>query len=383
MTPYGDLFFFYIMFLALIPAIILGLAGKKIKYYGFALSILMLALFIRSSETEIIWFFVFYFSELILVNVYFYIRKRTENRWIMRFVVLLSILPLIIVKVSPYFTKSIIGFIGISYITFRVIQIILETYDGLIDKMSFIDFTYFLIFFPSISSGPIDRSRNFEKSINEKLCGKVYANDYLPAGIYRIFKGIAYKFIISYFINIYWMEKISSQHTVLNCISYAYAYTLYLFFDFAGYSAIAVGTGYILGVKLPENFNAPFISRNMKEFWNRWHMSLSFWFRDFIYTRFVMQSMKKKRFKSRFTASYVGYFITMMTMGVWHGLKIYYVIYGFYMALLIVLTDYFQRKSRVYKKNKNKTWWKIMAITINFNVVAFGLLIFSGYLFNK
>ena len=134
---------------------------------------------------------------------------------------------------------------------------------------------------------------------------------------------------------------------------------------------------------MPENFNAPFLSRNMKEFWDRWHISLSIWFRDFIYTRVVMRFMKKKVFKSRFTGSYIAYIITMCTMGIWHGFKIFYIIYGLYMALALIATDYFQRKNSYYKKYKNKTWWKVCAIGINFNVACFGILLFSGYLYNR
>ncbi len=72
------------------------------------------------------------------------------------------------------------------------------------------------------------------------------------------------------------MDKIPKVHSLYNTLSYMYCYSLYLFFDFAGYSLMAIGTGYILGVKVPENFNKPFISKDIKEFWNRWHMSLSF-----------------------------------------------------------------------------------------------------------
>lgn len=179
------------------------------------------------------------------------------------------------------------------------------------------------------------------------------------------------------------MGVIPQTHSFLHILSYMYAYSLYLFFDFAGYSNIAIGTSYIFGVKVPDNFNAPFISRNMKEFWNRWHMSLSFWFRDFVYTRVTMLAMKKRWFKSRYTASYIAYMITMCTMGFWHGFTIYYIIYGFYMGLALIITDYFQRKSKLYKKYKKKNFWKVSAIILNFNVVCIGLLIFSGYLFNK
>lgn len=383
MTPYGDLFFFYIMFLALVPAIVLGLLGKRIKYYGIFVSVVMVLLFIGINKLQLLSLLLFYIFQLILVKLYLYIRTKTDNRLIMRVFVFLSITPLIISKASPYFTKSIIGFIGISYITFKTVQMIIETYDGLIKSISVINFTYFLLFFPSFSSGPVDRSRNFENHAQNAIDRNTYAGEYLTEGIIRILKGVAYKFLIGNLINALWMTKIPEAHSFINTVNYMYAYSLYLFFDFAGYSHMAIGTGRILGVKLPENFDAPFISRNMKEFWNRWHMSLSFWFRDYIFTRFVMESVRKKRFKSRYTASYIAYFLNMTIMGVWHGFKIFYVIYGVYMALALIITDYVQRKSKLYKKYKNKTWWKYCAIVLNFHVACFGLLLFSGYLYNK
>lgn len=381
-TPYGNLLFFYIMALALIPAVVLGVLEKKIKYYGLIVSLGMLALFIGKDKVQIVCLILYYVFQLVLIKLYFYVRKKINNVIVMRIFVALSIMPLILVKISPFFTKRIIGFIGISYITFKTVQIIIETYDGLIEDMSVMDFTYFTLFFPSLSSGPIDRSRNFDNSINNKIERSTYVNEYFYVGLQKIVRGLVYKFIIANLISAYWMNKIPEARSFINILSYMYSYSLYLFFDFAGYSSLAIGTGYIIGVKLPENFNAPFISRNMKEFWNRWHMSLSFWFRDFIYTRFVMGFIKKKRFKSRFTASYVAYLITMGTMGIWHGIKVYYIIYGLYMAFVLIFTDYFQRKNKLYKKYKNENWWKIGAIVLNFHVACFGLLIFSGYLFN-
>ncbi len=98
-------------------------------------------------------------------------------------------------------------------------------------------------------------------------------------------------------------------------IAYMYIYGLNLFFDFAGYSMFAVATGYVMGIEVPMNFNLPFLSRNLKEFWNRWHMTLSFWFRDFVFMRLVFLMMKKKWFKSRVTTSNVAYIINMLIMG--------------------------------------------------------------------
>jgi membrane protein involved in D-alanine export len=289
-------------------------------------------------------------------------------------------MPLILVKFSYLVTPKQIGFLGISYVTFKSVQMLIEVYDGLITRVGIFDFTYFLLFFPTISSGPIYRSRRFMEDINHVPSGIEYKG-HLKEGIWRIFNGAAYKFIISELVYTYWLNKIPESHTLLNTLNYMYGYSMYLFFDFAGYSSMAVGTSYILGVKTPDNFHLPFISKDIKEFWNRWHISLSSWFRDFIYTRFVMIAMKGKWFKSRFTASYIGYIITMETMGIWHGTEKHYIIYGLYHGLLIILTDYFQRKSKWYKRVKTNTAFKAASIAVTFNLICFGFLIFSGHIF--
>ncbi|KPU42798.1 peptidoglycan O-acetyltransferase [Oxobacter pfennigii] len=380
MIPYSGLYFFYILSIAFIPLILLGLKGKPIKKYGMIMNLFMLLLLFGGSKIQTVCLVLFYSGQLVLIRGYIYLRRKYESIWLMRILVALSILPLVLVKASPYFTSWTIGFLGISYVTFKSVQMIIEIHDGLIKEFSIWDFTYFLLFFPSISSGPIDRSRRFMEDINKTFTKDEYKR-YLDEGIRKIFYGAAYKFIFSALISTYWMAKIPEAKSILNTINYMYAYSLYLFFDFAGYSLLAVGTSHILGVNTPENFDKPFISKDIKDFWNRWHISLSFWFRDFIYTRFVMRALKKKWFKSRYTASYIGYIITMGVMGIWHGTEIHYILYGLYHALLIISTDFFQRKSSWYKKNKNNEGFNYLSTAVTFNLVCFGFLIFSGYLF--
>lgn len=380
MTPYSGLYFFYILALVSIPAIILGLNGKKIKNYGIVINMLMLFLLFGGSWIQSTCLILFYIGELILIKGYLHIRKKFKSRWVLRAAVLLSILPLVLVKLSHYFIVTPVGFLGISYVTFKSIQMLIEIYDGLIKEVKILDFTYFLLFFPTISSGPIDRSRRFTDDINRIPSGEEYKKC-LKIGVWKIFNGVLYKFIIASLISAYWMNRIPNSHNFLDILNYMYAYSMYLFFDFAGYSLFAVGTSLLFGIRTPDNFDKPFISKDIKDFWNRWHISLSVWFRDFIYTRFVMVAMKKKWFKSRYTSSYIGFFITMGTMGIWHGTEWNYIIYGIYHATLIILTDLFQRKSSFYKSNKNNPIFNYASVFITFNLICFGFLIFSGRIF--
>ena len=116
---------------------------------------------------------------------------------------------------------------------FKAIQIIIEIYDGTIKEIKFSTLVYFIIFFPTLSSGPIDRYRRFEENLNTKIEKDDYINNYLFEGLKKIIKGVGYKFVIAYIINTLWMSKIPTDITFLNSLNYMYAYSLYLFFDFA------------------------------------------------------------------------------------------------------------------------------------------------------
>ena len=381
LAQYGDYLYLYILLLSFIPAIGLGVKEKNIKPYGVLVSIFMVGLIIGTGKYNLILFIMFIIGEFIVVYGYLFIRKKTDNKIIYYLVLLSSMLPVIITKASVFVSFGPIGFIGLSYLNFKAIQMIIEIYDGAIKEVKFSTLVYFLLFFPTLSSGPIDRFRRFEEDLNKKIDKNEYLDDYLYIGLRKIIIGLGYKFVIAYIINTMWMSKIPADITFINGLNYMYAYSLYLFFDFAGYSSFAVGTSYVLGIKTPDNFNKPFLSKDMKEFWTRWHISLSKWFGDYLYSRIVLNSMRKKRFKSRFTASHVAQMITMFVMGIWHGLSLFYIIYGLYQGGVLVATDIIQRKWKFYKKHKKEKWFQYTQIVINFNVACFGLFLFSGWLF--
>lgn len=380
MIPYSEFYYFYIVAIALIPCIVLGILQKQIKWYGLILTIFMIYIIFCDSTNQLEFLIVFFILQLILVKVYDYYIEVLNKRWQLWIVITISIIPLLVAKFAVFFVKNEVGFLGISYLTFKCVQTLIQIYDGKIKGLNIFEYTYFILFFPTISSGPIDRSTRFIEEINTVPSRKEYL-ECLGNGLWKIVMGIAYKFIIASYINNTWLSKIPlNNHSFINIIKYMYLYSFYLFFDFAGYSLMAIGVSYILAVKTPDNFNLPFISKDIKEFWNRWHMSLSFWFRDFIFNRFVMNALKKKWFKNRYTAAYLGYMINMLTMGFWHGIQLNYIAYGAYHGVLLVATDHFQRTS-FYSKIKRKLIFKILSIALTFNFVCFGFLIFSGYLF--
>ena len=367
----GNQFFFF-LFLALLIGFILKYLGKNIEYYILGLSLAFAATIYGGNIKMLSYLIGFIIFQYLLVLI----AQRSTNKKT-KLLVILSIVPLIINKIFAITHWPLLAFIGISYMSFKTIQIMIEISDGLIkEKINLKDYLQFLLFFPTVSSGPIDRSRRFEADIKEKQT-KVQYLELAGVGVYRLVLGLLYKLVLSTYVY-HHLSLLTNTVTITYSLKYMYLYTFYLFFDFAGYSLMAVGSSNILGISTPMNFNKPFLSVDIKDFWNRWHISLSTWLRDFVFSRVFMEATKKKRFKKRLTTAMYAYMINMLLMGFWHGLTISYIIYGFYHGVLMAGFEYYQKKSKFYKTNKNKTWYKILSWFITINLIMVGLYIFSG-----
>lgn len=379
MSYYDGLPFFLCLILILLIGIILGILERPLRLYGIFASVFFAICVFSGSPIEGLYFLFYFVWSMCLIFIYKKIRQ-TQGRkvGIYRFFVFLAILPLILCKVSGVFHLGIFAFTGISYLTFRVVQMIIELYDGVIKDLSLIETAAFLIFFPSLSSGPIDRSRRFHTDWERHLSRSEYL-ELCGTGLWKLLLGTVYKMVLA--AAVYKMMGYLETGTAFyHYIGYAYVYGLYLFFDFAGYSLMAVGSAYILGVELPDNFHMPFISQDIREFWDRWHISLSHWFRDFIFTRFIMHSTRKKWFSNRLQRACAGFFVNMGIMGIWHGITPAYILYGLYHGALLAGTEWYQKKSKFYKENKNKKIYKLCSWFITMQFVMFGFLIFSGKL---
>lgn len=364
--------FFLLLFVVLLIGFVLNYFGKRKDYYILSLSILFAGAIYGKSKAMVVYLLAFIIYQYVLV----FIAQRMESKRL-KPLVMLSILPLVVNKVFAITQLHLLAFIGISYMSFKTIQIMLEISDGLIkERISVKDYLQFLLFFPTVSSGPIDRSRRFLKEINEVMPRKEYL-ELAGDGVYRIVLGLLYKVILSTYVYQI-LFALSNTGTVIYSIKYMYLYTLYLFFDFAGYSLMAVGSSNILGIQTPMNFNKPFLSIDIKDFWTRWHITLSTWLRDFVFSRVLMQVIRKKWFKNRLHNAAYAYMVNMLVMGFWHGISVSYIAYGFYHGILMSGFEIYQKKSTFYKNHKNKTWYKLISWFVTMNLVMVGFFIFSG-----
>ena len=364
--------FFLLLLVVLLIGFVLNYFGKRKDYYILSLSILFAGAIYGKSKSMVVYLLAFIIYQYVLV----FIAQRMDLKRL-KPLVMLSILPLVVNKVFAITQLHLLAFIGISYMSFKTIQIMLEISDGLIkEKITVKDYLQFLLFFPTVSSGPIDRSRRFLKEINEVMPRKDYL-ELAGDGIYRIVLGLLYKVVLSTYVYQI-LLALSNTGTVVYSIKYMYLYTLYLFFDFAGYSLMAVGSSNVLGIQTPMNFNKPFLSIDIKDFWTRWHITLSTWLRDFVFSRVLMQVIRKKWFKNRLHNAAYAYMVNMLVMGFWHGVSVSYIAYGFYHGILMSGFEIYQKKSTFYKKHKNKTWYKLISWFVTMNLVMVGFFIFSG-----
>ncbi|MCM0582979.1 D-alanyl-lipoteichoic acid biosynthesis protein DltB [Weissella diestrammenae] len=395
--PYGDPQYFAILLLALVPVVIAMFYQRRLQVYESLVSVtFILFMFGGSHWMQLLALIGYLIWQTLIVFAYQSYRQRANQSLVFYASVLIALLPLIIVKITPAVigVNSLFGFLGISYLTFRSVAMIMEMRDGELHDTKFWPFMRFMIFMPTISSGPIDRYRRFDEDYRQLPDRTEYLN-MLEKAVWYLMLGAFYKFILAYIFGDVLLPQ--AKHMALMAggvfnwptLLVMYTYGFDLFFDFAGYSLFAIGISYIMGIHTPINFNKPFLSRDLKEFWNRWHMSLSFWFRDFVFMRLVYVLMKHKVFKNRNTTSSVAYLVNMLIMGFWHGVTWYYIAYGLFHGVGLVINDWwFRKKKRINKTRKqagqpllpDNKFMHALGIFVTFNVVMFSFLLFSGFL---
>ena len=285
------------------------------------------------------------FILLILVNYLLYYLIYTENNSnIKRIKFLISIgLNVLIICIfkSGLIYKSIPS--GLSFYTFHFISLLADSYKSEIKlKISFIKFMQYIVFFPKLLSGPITRYEYFNEQYENK---KIKVESFI-LGLYLFSVGLALKCLLAdniYYIinqiNVYGYDSIS----ILTAWLGVYSFTMNLYFDFAGYSLMAIGIAKMIGMNLPENFNLPFSSKSVSEFWRRWHITLGQFFRDYIYIPLGGNFNNKN-----LPRQIINIIIVWIITGIWHGFKLNYLLWAMSICLVIIIEKIFLNK--IYSK---------------------------------
>ncbi len=233
--------------------------------------------------------------------------------------------------------------IGISFYTFQILSYNIDVYRGDVPaQKNPIDLAAYISFFPQLIAGPIVRYSDIAAQLKERK----HSFDKCALGIRRFIIGLSKKILIANALGeLCDIFKASGEKSVLFYWMYGIAFSLHIYFDFSGYSDMAIGLGKLFGFDFIENFNYPYISKSATEFWRRWHISLGSWFRDYVYIPLGGSKVGKVRL-------FFNIFVVWMLTGFWHGAAWNFIIWGLYFAVLLVIEKVFLLKHL----ERSKVW---------------------------
>jgi len=264
---------------------------------------------------------------------------------------------------------SILFPVGLSYIVFRMVHYLVEIHRKNIQPVAFTDFANYVLFFPTFLAGPIEKIQNFYQQPEDAV---EFNNQKFNYGLFRIIIGVLKKaFIADTLIRLSMPVFLSCglfpKATVIFCI---YALAFGVFFDFAAYTDIAIGVSALFGYSIMENFNKPYLQKNVALFWRSWHISLYCWLRDYLFFSFA--GTQASIFKL-----YAGILLTLLASILWHSLTPGFFILGLYYGLGLVIWQLFQKLKQRSLRIKcffSQRWLDPLAVFLTISFISFGLV---------
>jgi len=289
----------------------------------------------------------------------------------------------VIVGVLAYFkiaelpgveSRSLIVPLGLSYLSFELLHVCIERFRGRLREVGWLDLFAFAFFAPARIAGPIKRFPQFVDEVRnaEMSASNVYA------GALRILLGLVKKFILADTFALTVTERTyaaSMAHVWIIVI----AYSLEIYFDFSAYSDIAIGLARMLGIALPENFRNPYSAANIREFWERWHITLSQWVRDYVFSPAGRALFRTPLRPWPFVIAAISYLVTFAIVGAWHGLTIGFILWGLYHGVLLTL--YHGVRTKMPPAVSDHPWYRsrvtrVLATGVTFFFVTLGWVLF-------
>ena len=268
--------------------------------------------------------------------------------------------------------------LGFSYIAFRLIHVLRDKQMGRLPALSLAEFGTYVVFFPSLAAGPIDRAERFAQDLREEF--RLTQDETLLAG-QRLILGLFKKFVIADTLALVALnDALATQVRATGWMWIVlYAYTFQIYFDFSGYTDIAIGIARLVGIKLPENFAAPYRKPNLAQFWNSWHMTLTQWIRSYFFNPFNRWIRGYKSMPA-WTMILLGQLTTMLIIGLWHGVTVNFILWGLWHGLGLFIQNRWSdfAKTRFQTENPRlKSALQVGGVLLTFHFVALGWVFFA------
>ena len=251
--------------------------------------------------------------------------------------------------------------VGISFFTFQSLSYTIDVYRRDLKPLdSLLDYVFYVSFFPQLVAGPIVRARDFIPQIRQPL---FVSKEMFGQGVFFIVSGLFKKAVISDYISINFVERIfdnPSLYSGLENLFGVYGYALQIYCDFSGYSDMAIGIALLLGFRFPINFDSPYKSDSVTDFWHRWHISLSSWLRDYLYISLGGNRKGKIR-------TYINLILTMLLGGLWHGASWNFIIWGALHGVALAVHKFIRSLFHRSKNYRSTGWRRVFAVIITFH----------------
>lgn len=274
----------------------------------------------------------------------------------------------------PFDIERIFLPVGISFFTFQSISYIIDIYREEIKPLNrWIDYLFYISFFPQLVAGPIVRAKDFIPQIHKP----VHVSDYMfGKGVFLIIAGLFKKAVISDYISLNFVDRVFDQpalYSGLENLVAVYGYALQIYCDFSGYSDMAIGIALLLGFKFNVNFNSPYKSATITEFWRRWHISLSSWLKDYLYIS--LGGNRKGRIRT-----YFNLLTTMLLGGLWHGASWQFVFWGALHGTSLATHKWVMEHFKSFKAmgQDMHPLRRFIGILLTFHLVCFGWIFFRA-----
>ena len=265
--------------------------------------------------------------------------------------------------------------VGISFFTFQSLSYTLDVYRRDLKPLdNLLDYVFYVSFFPQLVAGPIVRARDFIPQIRQPL---FVSNEMFGQGVFFIISGLFKKAVISDYISINFVERIFDNPGLYSGIENlfgVYGYALQIYCDFSGYSDMAIGIALLLGFRFPINFNSPYKSDSVTEFWHRWHISLSTWLRDYLYISLGGNRKGKLR-------TYINLILTMLLGGLWHGASWNFIVWGGLHGMALAIHKFLRSLLKRPKHYQSTGIKKFFVVVLTFHFVCFCWIFFRNTTF--